>query len=100
VFVPREVTTGVRYRYDIQILAGLRKNEVVAANGAYLIDAEARLQSADGSDLKASAPPDTATGGSLMGQKDDMNMSELNMSGVSSTSPSSDKKMPDRRNPH
>ena len=44
VFVPREVKTGVRYRYDIQILSGLKKDDAVAANGAYLIDSEAQLK--------------------------------------------------------
>ena len=55
VFVPREITTGVRYRYDIQVLGGLKKDEVVAANGAYLIDAEAQLETGEHAGLKSSA---------------------------------------------
>ncbi len=46
-FVPREVKVGVRYKDDVQILAGVNKDEVVAASGAYLIDSEAQLKSAD-----------------------------------------------------
>lgn len=100
VFVPREVTTGVRYRYDIQVLSGLSKNEVVAANGAYLVDAEARLQSGEGSDLQASAPPDGAADSSALGRKNDMDMSDMDMSDVSSSSPAFDKRIPTRTKPH
>jgi Cu(I)/Ag(I) efflux system membrane fusion protein len=59
-FVPREVTTGVRYRDDIQILSGLRKDEAVASSGAYLIDAEVRLQS--GTEPAAPSQPPPSSG--------------------------------------
>jgi Cu(I)/Ag(I) efflux system membrane fusion protein len=61
VFVPREVKTGVRYRNDIQILDGLKKDDLVAASGAYLIDAEAQFQTAGGRNDEASKPAPAAS---------------------------------------
>ena len=79
VFVPREVKTGVRYRSDIQVLAGLKKDEVVAVNGAYLIDAEAQLETGERPGL-ASAGSSTAKARDA----DDLDMSDMTMDGPSS----------------
>jgi membrane fusion protein, copper/silver efflux system len=77
-FVPREVKTGVRYRYDIQVLEGLKKDEVVAANGAYLIDAEAQLETGEHAGLKSSAATTAAR------SRDDLDMSDMTMDTPSS----------------
>jgi Cu(I)/Ag(I) efflux system membrane fusion protein len=86
VFVPRDVKTGVKYRYDIQILDGLKKDEVVAASGAYLIDSEAQLgQSAGSADADATtaarrpASSATVTAGAKRSAPDDMDVSEMTM---------------------
>jgi membrane fusion protein, copper/silver efflux system len=76
VFVPRAVRTGARYRDDIQVLAGLKKDEVVAASGAYLIDSEAQL----GSSAALSRPSLT----------DEMDMSNMTLPRVRSSARSTD----------
>jgi len=74
VFVPRDVRTGVRYRNDVQILEGLRKNEVVAANGAYLVDSESQLAAGD-----RLIPAITAPSGTSRKMRDDLDMSDMTM---------------------
>lgn len=90
VFVPHEVTIGVRYRNDIQILSGLKKDDAVAANGAYLIDSEAQLKPGGarvgGSQDTAPPPPSTlhhvtpaVRGCQSSGAKDTMDMGDMDM---------------------
>jgi Cu(I)/Ag(I) efflux system membrane fusion protein len=80
VFVPREVITGVRYRNDIQILQGLKKDEVIAANGAYLIDSEAQLQTGEQSNPPMAMPASPGSSPQQgMKAKDDMDMSDMRM---------------------
>ena len=100
VFVPREVTTGVRYHNDIQILSGLKKDDTVAANGAYLIDSEAQLKPGGRqvSGSQDTAPPlpssprhDTPVvrGNMPPGTKDDMDMGDMTMTPSPASSPPS-----------
>jgi Cu(I)/Ag(I) efflux system membrane fusion protein len=77
VFVPREVTTGIRSAGDIQILAGLNAGEKVAASGAYLIDSEAQLSR--GGEVTALPPPAPTKPPTAPGHKDDMDMSDMKM---------------------
>jgi len=97
VFVPREVTVGVRYRNDVQILAGLKKDEAVAANGAFLIDSEAQLKpggSRSGGSQDISPPPVSPSGhgpaphagpgGPPSDTKNDMDMGDMDMTAPSS----------------
>jgi Cu(I)/Ag(I) efflux system membrane fusion protein len=80
VFIPREVITGARYRNDIQILEGLKKDEVIAANGAYLIDSEAQLQTGERTSMTTAVP--ASPHGTMqpgMKTKDDMDMSDMHM---------------------
>lgn len=90
VFVPHEVTIGVRYRNDVQILAGLKKDDAVAANGAYLIDSEAQLKPGGtriGGSLDTAPPPASSIQHSPeaeprhhpAGTKDDMDMGGMDM---------------------
>jgi Cu(I)/Ag(I) efflux system membrane fusion protein len=93
VFVPHEVTIGVRYRNDIQILSGLKKDDAIAASGAYLIDSEAQLKPGGarvGGSLDTAPPPisslrhDAPAGrtGHPGGSKDDMDMGDMDMGGM------------------
>ncbi|GFE59606.1 RND transporter [Geobacter sp. AOG2] len=95
VFVPHEVTIGVRYRNDVQILAGLKKDDAVAANGAFLVDSEAQLRpggtriggSQDTVPAIVSSPghdPVVRRGNPLSGTKNDMDMDDMDMSPPSS----------------
>lgn len=54
-FSPREVAVGARVGGRAEILSGLRENERVAAQAAFLLDAESRLRGA----LPAPEPPDS-----------------------------------------
>jgi len=88
-FVPREVKTGVRYRNDIQVLEGLRKDEVVAASGAYLIDSEAQLDTGARPDAAVATRPAATTGpgrqAAMPGKaRDEMDMSNMHMEPMSS----------------
>jgi len=87
VFVPREIRTGVRFRNDVQVLQGLQKNEVIAANGAYLVDSEARL-GMGGRPITAATPTGRESGAGSAAKaaalhpgqkKDDMDMSGMTM---------------------
>lgn len=57
VFIPRDVTTGVRSGGNLQILSGLKPGEKVAATGSYLIDSEAQLTRTTEPAAKPSATP-------------------------------------------
>jgi Cu(I)/Ag(I) efflux system membrane fusion protein len=50
IFEPREVQVGARSGDHVQILAGLKAGETVAASGAYLIDSESQLRGGGGQD--------------------------------------------------
>jgi len=43
-FAPRDVKAGARIGDQVQILSGVKKGEVVAISGAYLIDSESQLR--------------------------------------------------------
>ncbi len=87
VFVPKEVTVGVRYLNDVQILSGLKKDDAVAASGAYLIDSEAQLKPggarAGGSQDTTPPPVSVLRRGSqahaVSVPKDAMDMSDMDM---------------------
>ena len=70
VFVPRDVTMGARSAGEVQILAGLKAGEKVAATGAYLIDSEAQLSRGGEVTPQPAAAP---------AQKDDLDMSGMKM---------------------
>lgn len=53
-FAPREVVVGARVGGRAEILSGLQENERVAAQAAFLLDAESRLRGA----LPAPTPPE------------------------------------------
>ena len=48
-FEPRDVSVGMDFGDDVEVLAGLKEGEQVVASGQFLIDSEARLRSALGS---------------------------------------------------
>ncbi len=48
-FEPRDVTLGMDYGDDVEILSGLSEGDQVVASGQFLIDSEARLRSVLGS---------------------------------------------------
>jgi len=105
VFVPREVTVGVRYRNDTQILAGLKKDDAIASSGAYLIDSEAQLKPGSrpvsGSQDTSPAtnptlhqPPPNIPKGRPNGSKDTMDMSDMDMGGIDMKPPSASHPLP------
>jgi Cu(I)/Ag(I) efflux system membrane fusion protein len=77
VFVPREVTTGARSAGEVQILAGLKTGEKVAASGAYLIDSEAQLSR--GGEVTAQPPAAPVKPAAVPAHKDEMDMSDMKM---------------------
>ncbi|WP_168206091.1 efflux RND transporter periplasmic adaptor subunit [Geobacter sp. FeAm09] len=103
VFVPREVGVGVRYRSDVQILAGLQKDDAVAVNGAFLIDSEAQLKPGGRqipagpavSSPQRGAPP--ASGKHPAGPGGDMDMGDMDMAPSSPAGTSQDMTQPKRR---
>ena len=70
VFLPRHVQTGVRSGDSMQILAGLKAGEKVAASGGYLIDSESQLS--HGNEALSPVPP-------LPVRKDSLDMNDLKM---------------------
>jgi len=76
VFVPREVTAGVRSAGEVQILAGLNAGEKVAVSGAYLIDSEAQLSR--GGEVTTQPVP-AAKPATAPAPKDDMDMGDMQM---------------------
>ncbi|HXU30339.1 MAG TPA: efflux RND transporter periplasmic adaptor subunit [Thermoanaerobaculia bacterium] len=56
-FAPREVTVGARVGGRAEILSGLKENERVAAQAAFLLDAESRLRGALPAPTPSSIPP-------------------------------------------
>ncbi|KAF0220574.1 MAG: Cu(I)/Ag(I) efflux system membrane protein [Geobacteraceae bacterium] len=57
VFILREVKTGARSAAGVQVLAGLKAGEKVAATGGYLIDSEAQLSHGGEAPAQPAAPP-------------------------------------------
>jgi len=43
-YEPREVTVGIKFNNEYQILSGLKEGEEVAATGGFLLDSESRLK--------------------------------------------------------
>jgi membrane fusion protein, copper/silver efflux system len=57
VFFPREVKTGTGSAAGVQVLAGLKAGEKVAASGGYLIDSESQLSRWKEAPDEVAAPP-------------------------------------------
>uniref|UniRef100_A0A831XFQ7 Efflux RND transporter periplasmic adaptor subunit n=1 Tax=Geobacter metallireducens TaxID=28232 RepID=A0A831XFQ7_GEOME len=77
-FEPRDVKVGQRAGDEVQILSGLRKGELVAVTGAYLIDSESQLRGGPGAGhgghgaaQQPAVPPPA--------KKDDMGMDDMKM---------------------
>ena len=77
-FVPRDVKVGQRVGDEVQIISGLRKGELIAGSGAYLIDSESQLRGgpAAGHEGHGAAPQPAAP---PPAKKDGMGMDDMKM---------------------
>jgi Cu(I)/Ag(I) efflux system membrane fusion protein len=63
-FEPRDVSLGIDFGDDVEILSGLNAGDQVVASGQFLIDSEARLRSALGNMNVPAAATTTSSAGS------------------------------------
>ncbi len=78
-FEPREVKVGARAGDQLQILAGLKAGEKVAASGGYLIDSEAQLKGTGGAMPGMKMEEQKAPSPAAPKQKDGMGMEDMKM---------------------